>query len=75
MKSEKRTVGLASAALLALALMPSIAAAQDLSAVQDNGNLHLRGYGSFFLPEPSMPSMPPLQGEETPAKQEFLGSR
>jgi hypothetical protein len=52
MKSQKlrKNIGLATAALLALALMPTIAVAQDLSAVQDNGNLHLRGYGSFFLP-------------------------
>ena len=50
LKNQKTRIGLLSAALLALALAPSIAAAQDLSAVQDNGNLHLRGYGSFFLP-------------------------
>jgi len=34
----------------ALSLMPPMAAAQDLSAVQSNGNLHLSGYGSFFVP-------------------------
>jgi hypothetical protein len=51
MKSQKlrKNTSLASAALLALALMPTIAAAQELDAVQSNGNLHLRGYGSFFL--------------------------
>ena len=38
-----------SAALLALALMPTIAAAQELSDIQSNGNLHLRGYGSGFI--------------------------
>ena len=41
---------LVGAALLALTLMPLTAAAQDYSAVQSNGNLHLRGYGSFFVP-------------------------
>jgi len=52
MKSQtlRKTIGLASAAVLALMLMPTIAAAQDYSAVQSNGNLHLRGYGSFFVP-------------------------
>ena len=30
--------------------MPSLAAAQDYSAVQSNGNLQLRGYGTFFMP-------------------------
>jgi len=33
-------------ALLALALMPTIATAQDYSAVESNGNLHLKGYGN-----------------------------
>ena len=41
---------LVGAALLALTLMPSIAGAQDYSAVQSNGILHLKGYGSFFRP-------------------------
>jgi hypothetical protein len=40
---------LASAAVLALALMPTIAAAQEFSDLQSNGNLHLRGIGSFFI--------------------------
>jgi hypothetical protein len=48
MKSQKLT--LASAAVVALALIPSMASAQDLSAVQDNGKLHLNAYGSFFIP-------------------------
>jgi pimeloyl-ACP methyl ester carboxylesterase len=52
MKNQRRkqTIALAGAALLALALMPSMAAAQDYSAVQSNGNLQLRGYGTFFIP-------------------------
>src|ERR1700730_10760093 len=51
MKSQKmnKNTALASAALLGLALMPTIAAAQNLSAVQSNGPLHLGGYGSFFI--------------------------
>ena len=44
-----KAVGLASVGLLALALMPTIAAAQDVSAVQNNGPLHLRESGSFFI--------------------------
>jgi hypothetical protein len=38
------------ASALALALMPSVASTQDLESVQSNGNLHLRGYGTFFIP-------------------------
>ena len=38
-----------SAALLALALMPTLSAAQELSDIQSNGNLHLRGYGNGFI--------------------------
>jgi hypothetical protein len=49
MKSHKRYLGAASVALFTLALMPTIAAGQDLSAVQDNGPLHLKGSGSFFV--------------------------
>ena len=46
----KRFKGLiACAGLLALALMPMKAAAQDWKDVQSNGNLHLRGYGTFFI--------------------------
>ena len=40
----------ASAAVLAVVLMPTMAAAQDYSAIESNGNLHLRGYGNFFIP-------------------------
>src|SRR5436853_3480482 len=51
MKSQKirKNKALASAALLALTLMPTITAAQFYSDVQSNGPLHLRGYGSFFI--------------------------
>src|SRR5262245_7862177 len=45
-----RLICIASAALLALALTPSIAAAQGYKDVQSNGNLHLSGYGNFFIP-------------------------
>jgi hypothetical protein len=46
----KKNFALVGAALLALTLLPTMAAAQDLSAVQSNGNLHLKAYGSFFIP-------------------------
>jgi len=36
-------------AFLALALMPAVAAAQEFSDLKLNGDLHLRGYGSFFI--------------------------
>jgi hypothetical protein len=51
MKSQKlgKITALASAAVLTLLLMPTIGEAQDLSAVQENGPLHLRGSGSFFI--------------------------
>ena len=51
MKSQKmrESTALASAALLALMLMPTMAAAQFYSDVQSNGPLHLRGYGSFLI--------------------------
>ena len=51
MKNQRRkqTIALAGAALLALALMPSMAAAQFYSDVQSNGPLQLSGYGSFFI--------------------------
>jgi pimeloyl-ACP methyl ester carboxylesterase len=45
----RKSVGLAGAALLALMLMPTIAVAQEVSDLKSNGNLHLRGYGSFFI--------------------------
>jgi len=50
MKSQKLSTALASAALLALVLTSTMATAQDQSAVQSNGDLNLRGYGSFFIP-------------------------
>jgi hypothetical protein len=50
MKIQGGKLALASALLVTVALAPRIAAAQDYSAVQSNGNLHLRGYGSFFIP-------------------------
>src|SRR6478672_251778 len=46
----KKNLALVGAALLALTVLPTMAAAQDYSAVQSNGNLHLNGYGSFFVP-------------------------
>jgi hypothetical protein len=51
MKSQTliKNIGLASAAVV-LALIPTIAAAQDLSAVQSNGPLHIKESGSFFIP-------------------------
>jgi len=51
MKSEKRSKNatLARAALFALALIPTIASAQNYSDVKNNGPLRLRGYGTFFL--------------------------
>ena len=49
MKNTKLRMTLTSAALLALLLTPSIAAAQEFSDLESNGNLHLRGYGSFFI--------------------------
>ena len=39
----------AGAALLALSLMPTVASAQEYSDLKSNGNLQLRGYGSFFI--------------------------
>jgi hypothetical protein len=41
---------LPSAVLFALALTGTTASAQEFSDVQSNGNFHLRGYGSFFIP-------------------------
>src|SRR5882762_9833824 len=51
MKNEKRSknAALARAALLALALMPTIVSAQNYSDVKNNGPLHFRGYGTFFM--------------------------
>ena len=57
----RKLIGIAGAALLALALTPTIAAAQDYSAVQNNGNLHLGAYGNFFIPGNlvNCPAVPP----------------
>jgi pimeloyl-ACP methyl ester carboxylesterase len=55
METTKIKTALASATLFALALIPTVVAAQDLSAVQDNGNLHLRGYGSFYIQGNTVP--------------------
>jgi hypothetical protein len=41
--------GMAGAALLALALTPTIVTAQEPSVIQSNGNLQLRGYGNGFI--------------------------
>ena len=48
---------------LALALVPTVATAQDYSAVQSNGDLHLKEYGNFFIsgdlatcPTPPLPA-------------------
>jgi pimeloyl-ACP methyl ester carboxylesterase len=49
MKNQKLRTGLASAVLMALFLMPTTVTAQNFSDLQSNGNLHLRGYGSFFI--------------------------
>jgi pimeloyl-ACP methyl ester carboxylesterase len=40
---------------LSLLLMPSLAMAQDYSALQENGNLHLRAYGSFYIQGNTIP--------------------
>jgi hypothetical protein len=44
-----RKLGLAGAAFLSLALMSTVAGAQELSDIQSNGNLQLRGYGNGFI--------------------------
>jgi pimeloyl-ACP methyl ester carboxylesterase len=49
MKKPGKLIHLASAALLAVGLTPTITAAQEFSDLEDNGNLHLRAYGSFFM--------------------------
>jgi len=48
-KELRKSVRLACAALLALSLTPTIAAPQEFSDLKSNGNLHLKGYGSFFI--------------------------
>jgi hypothetical protein len=50
MNTLRQRLALASAALFALILMPTAAVAQDYEDVESNGNLHLRGYGNFFIP-------------------------
>ena len=37
--------------------------AQDYSAVQSNGNLHLGAYGNFFIPGNTHPTIPPLHAQ------------
>src|SRR4029078_9013689 len=49
MKIQTPRVALAGAALLVLAVMPTVAAAQEVSDLKSNGNLDLKGYGSFFI--------------------------
>jgi len=51
---------LASTALLAIALMPAIGAAQEFKDLQSNGNLHLKGYGSFFIDGTQHTLTPPV---------------
>jgi hypothetical protein len=46
---ELNKLAAAGAVLAALALMPQVATAQEYSDVQNNGNLHLGGYGNFFI--------------------------
>ena len=49
MRDRKLSFTLAGAALLALALTPKMSTAQEITSIQSNGNLHLRGYGSGFI--------------------------
>jgi hypothetical protein len=44
-----KSTGLVGAALLAFALMTTIATAQEPSVIKSNGNLQLRGYGNGFI--------------------------
>ena len=46
MKMFSKVALLASAALM---MISTVAAAQEFDDVESNGNLHLRGYGSFFI--------------------------
>jgi len=48
-KHSSGNLSYASVALLAFVLTPSIGAAQVLSDVQSNGNLHLKESGSFYI--------------------------
>jgi hypothetical protein len=60
MMSKMKATSVA-AVLFALALAPSMVVAQDYSAVQNNGSLHLGAYGNFFIPGNlvSCPTVPP----------------
>ena len=49
MKNRNRKREVVGAALLAFTLLPTMASAQELSDLKSNGDLHLRGYGSFFI--------------------------
>jgi hypothetical protein len=49
MKGFAKIASSTGAALFALTLIPTIAAAQEFEDLQSNGNLHLRAYGSFFI--------------------------
>jgi len=62
MKVQRRSknIALATAALLAIALMPAIGAAQELKDLQSNGNLQLKGYGSFFIDGTQHTLTPPV---------------
>jgi len=56
MKCQKRkNRTFMAAGFLSLLLMPSLAMAQDYSALQENGNLHLRAYGSFYIQGNTIP--------------------
>jgi hypothetical protein len=65
MKIQGGKLALASALLVAIALAPTIATAQDYSAVQSNGNLLLKGYGNFFIPGNTHPVAPPMASNGT----------
>jgi hypothetical protein len=60
MMSKMKAASVA-AVFFALALAPSMVVAQDYSAVQNNGSLHLGAYGNFFIPGNlvSCPTVPP----------------
>jgi hypothetical protein len=46
---KQSNIWLTSAAVFALFMTPTIVAGQEFSDLQSNGNLHLRGYGSFYV--------------------------
>jgi pimeloyl-ACP methyl ester carboxylesterase len=60
MKKLSRNAAVASMALLALSLMPAVGAAQEFKDLQSNGNLHLKGYGSFFIDGTQHTLTPPV---------------